>query len=465
MSTTYEQKIQEINNSFSKLKTGFEGYKKNVEAGITNAEPANAKGVYGTGGGADPVIGNSPVRRYTADPKGISSQVNDYYAGLDRTAPTEDEKANLREEARKRVQAQVDNIRNVYTGIISQAKIGGEDRLGRTRAVSARSGTLGQDFGNAEMDRTTKVNEKEIAALEAEREVRVGELFKEADRLAEEKITAGTTEAKANTEKWMTHLEGLQTKSKDNIANLAKSGVTLDQMSDDDYKKLLDNSGYSQEELRTQFLLNKPKDQVLTSHTEGSKHIIVYKDPVTGKTRTESIDLGFTVPKAYKSEKLENGSIIFYPEKFDPNIPMKDQIMTFGGGGSGNGGYKFTDTQKNGGAAKAGLTPEGFKALAPDMQNFFVNAPDAGLKSIMDMINAVKTGKPLTADDGTVLNAININKYLDESTLTPAVKEYFKKLNVSNPGDNRTGITSADDVNADGTPKSFWGGVASYFAG
>jgi hypothetical protein len=88
------------------------------------------------------------------------------------------------------------------------------------------------------------------------------------------------------------------------------------------------------------------------------------------------------------------------------------QTTPTGGGTSGSGttsgGYKFTSTQLNKGAATAGMDLSSFKSLDPDVQNYYISASKSALDA---MLQAVQKGD-------TAL--------IDSSSLAPAVKEYFK---------------------------------------
>jgi hypothetical protein len=276
-------------------------------------------------------IAASGVRRYTG--AGVPGQSTadkataDYYASLNYAQPNE---AKIRGDAMAAVQAQIDSINNVYANLLQNERVAGTDRMGRTRSVNARSGTMGSDFGNTNLDKTTDVNNANLKALEEERGYKISQILTKVSADVGERVQKGKEEAQKNTESHLSYLKSLGERAVQQVKDLSSAGFTMDQLTDDEYNHLLEATGYTPEQLKAEFTLNKPKATVLHSETVGNKYIQVTKDPITGKVTTDTIDLGFSVPQGYKSEKLANGQLVFYPEKIDPNKPFKDQVMTYG---------------------------------------------------------------------------------------------------------------------------------------
>src|ERR1044072_1287094 len=75
----------------------------------------------------------------------------------------------IREETRKRMQSSIDAINAQYVNLIGQEQVAGQDRSGQTRAVNARSGLIGSDFGQAQQQKTTDFNKQQIKSIEDEK--------------------------------------------------------------------------------------------------------------------------------------------------------------------------------------------------------------------------------------------------------------------------------------------------------
>ena len=248
-------------------------------------------------------------------------------------SPLVTDEATIRQQMRERVQEQIDAIKNTYAGLISKENIAGMGRLGETRAIGARSGILGQDFGTAQMEKTTQLNEAQVKALENERDVTIGGILTKIDSEAYTRAQNALATADKNSQEYLTALKANQDTSIADATLLAKSGADLSKLTDEQYKKLLTSSGYTDEQMKALFIVNKPEDKVVTSGTVGNKYYVVTKDPITGAKKSETIDLGFIVPVEWKEQKLDNGSILFY----NPKNPKEQQIYNVGTSGGGKG--------------------------------------------------------------------------------------------------------------------------------
>lgn len=189
-------------------------------------------------------IGASTVRRYTASPSSTSSQISDIYSGLDITAPTADEQQKIRDQALSDVQRQLDAIDASAASQLSEANSRGTTRLGSARAINARSGVLGSDMGARRTDSVEAVNAQERNAIEAWRGAQKAAVFDKANQRAADLIAAEKDRAMQNADTYVKYLAQQQDAARSDMKALAGAGVGLDQLSDQEYKTMLDQSGY-----------------------------------------------------------------------------------------------------------------------------------------------------------------------------------------------------------------------------
>lgn len=337
----------------------------------------------------DPVIANSQVRRYTGDytpPTSgtYASETERLMAERAKAGPAKDENT-IRNEMRARVQDQIDLIKNTYAGVISGENVRGENRSGQTRAINARSGVLGQDFGNAAADKTTALNAENVKALENERDLTIQGILTKVDDAAYARAKDAIATADKNSTDYLAYLKEKRDATRTDVVGLAKSGYSLEKLTDEQYKKLLDTSGYTPDQLNSLFILNKPEDKTLTSFVQGNKYYVVSQDPLTGKKKTDTIDLGFSVPTNYQQTKLDDQTVLFYPDKFDPNKPIKEQIMTYQ-----VGGVSLDRTKKE-------LDIENQKLQNQKLrQDLTQNEPAAVTTDLQDAANAIANGADAT---------------------------------------------------------------------
>lgn len=91
-----------------------------------------------------------------------------------------DDKAARREATRNQMklfQSEINATNKVYDNMLENARVQGLGRLGSQRAMSARSGTLGSDFGAANADNVVSLNNREQAAIGEQRTAAIGRIM------------------------------------------------------------------------------------------------------------------------------------------------------------------------------------------------------------------------------------------------------------------------------------------------
>lgn len=336
-------------------------------------------GTDGGGSKLDDIIGGSSVRRYGTTSSGVgknstTADVEKYYGGLDLSPVDED---RIRDDMYKRVQARIDAVNRSFDAIIAEDKRQGEIALGQTRSTAARSGTLGSDFGNAALQNTQERTSQIIAQTEAQRANKINEILGYADERAEKKISEEKTRLKENQKEFIAYKVQVAESAREDVANLAKLGVSYDTLDEDRKRKLLDQTGLTEDQLKAQFVLNKPAADVLYKEVVGSTYVQISRDPITGKISSENFDLGFTVPKGYDSVNLGQGRVIFTPKDWDGD-PLKIVSYVAAPAPGSGPGYKIPTAAKND-LYKAGFDPVSVDYLESDIR-------EHGLGAVMEDI-------------------------------------------------------------------------------
>ncbi|MES2225002.1 MAG: hypothetical protein V4478_03370 [Patescibacteria group bacterium] len=209
-------------------------------------------------GSFDPVTGQQKaattdplggVRRYTGSnptPTGesggnLGTAADAYYNNLNTTLPNRDA---IRATALSQMQSQIDAINDVYAGLTAKEKINATDRTGKTRAIGARSGDLGGDFSNAELQKTSDFNDEAMATLQAKKTAEISSVLNAVNARADALYAQQKEEALGNQEKKLAYSEQNQKEARANLATLAGHGVSLDKLTQDEYNKLIDQTGY-----------------------------------------------------------------------------------------------------------------------------------------------------------------------------------------------------------------------------
>ena len=209
--------------------------------------PSSAQ--YGTSSAGATPIANSTVRRYTGTisdtgQPSYQGEVDRFIKGLDITPPSEQEVIDIRDKEFAAVQRQLDAIDAATSTLLSDESRRAETRLGRTRAMSARGGRLGSDFGERERVVTEDVNKDARNAVIQAQEAKKLAIFDKANQRAADIAQQQKTEALTNAELFMKFMAQKQEDARADLKVLAGSGVAINSLSEQQYNTLREQTGY-----------------------------------------------------------------------------------------------------------------------------------------------------------------------------------------------------------------------------
>lgn len=96
------------------------------------------------------------------------------------------------------------------------------------------------------------------------------------------------------------------------------------------------------------------------------------------------------------------------PEELAEKIARNPLPQKSSGGGSSS--YRFSNTQLNTGAARAGLSREDFIGLDPEVQNFFVSAGAGKVSDAVEIASLANTGEATVAEAEETLKIMGISQ-------------------------------------------------------
>jgi hypothetical protein len=210
---------------------------------------------------------------------------------------------SIREETRKRMQSHIDAIEANFANLITQENVAGGDRLGQTRAVNARSGLVGSDFGAAQTEKTTQFNKQQVKALEDEKAAKIGAVLANIEDRASAEIKAKKEEALGKYNREQDEFVQTQENARADLEQLAKSSVDLGQFDPAQRTALFKQAGY-EDTAFGELVYNamKPKAAQIDYKFEklaDGVGLFYGTDPVTGELRTQKVTTpipdGFTL--------------------------------------------------------------------------------------------------------------------------------------------------------------------------
>lgn len=285
--------------------------------------------------------------RPSGDMAGGNGTTADYYNGLDITAPNEAEQSAIREKTRQDLQTQLDAIDEMYAGLITGEQSAGNERLksglGKTRAFASRSGILDSPIGAAQMDQEqkgqTEYTQKNVKALEAERNVRKIAILDKIDARAQATIDAQKAEAKGNFEEWQKYRDSVRSSAKEDATGLAKNNVSLATLkaNPEHYNQLLAETGMDNFAFDNWYDSQSPQPTIIDtkfiSTPDGKTKAVTIKRDFDGKITSEEQILDMALPAEsanYKTQILDDGTVLFVPDKIDPSKPLDSQVKMYG---------------------------------------------------------------------------------------------------------------------------------------
>jgi hypothetical protein len=162
-------------------------------------------------------------------------------------------------------------------------------------------------------------------------------IWADIDKRTGEETASKTAAALKGRTDYISFLKENRDAARDDVVKLAKTGAikSLSELSDEDYQKLLDQTGYDEATAKHVFNANLPSKQKTdyTFKVEGNKLIAYGIDPATNQVDVIEKELADTVPPNYKTTITPDGTLIFTPDKIDPSKPIEEQVIMYGSEG------------------------------------------------------------------------------------------------------------------------------------
>ena len=242
------------------------------------------------------------------------------------TGPTPVDENGIREDVRKRMQSSVDAINAQYANLIAQEKVLGEDRTGQTRAINARSGLIGSDFGNTNQQNTTEFNKQQEKFLKDEQNAKIQSVLMAIEDRASTEIATRKAEALGQYERDMDAFRDAQDQARADFKLLAESGVDLNTLNPAQKAALLKQSGYDNQFGELIYNAMKPKPKQIDYKFEklaDGRGMFYGVDPQTGELKR--IDVSVDLPPDWQMQIAPDGTVIGYDKNSGEARVLSDQ--------------------------------------------------------------------------------------------------------------------------------------------
>lgn len=273
-----------------------------------------------------------------------------------------------------------------------------------TASVSTLTGLAGSSEANVQQQKTTEAGQKANQKIMDAVNVQVQSLLSKVRTDAMQQYQYERTQASQDAVTNATLTEKARKTATENLSALAMSGVTNDgykQADPEGYAYLAKQMG-GEDMVKAMFTLNRPQETILDKKIEGGKYIISFQNPLDGKIRIETVDLGL-------------------PPQYTKTIDAGDRILAIPDGWTGDPSELIT--------VNKGLTPSASSK----------ESTDGGIYDILDFRTAnavISQADKFTSSDvvkqfNNIQDARNNIAGIDVNTQNPADHQaiiyYFAK--------------------------------------
>lgn len=224
--------------------------------------------------------------------------------------------ARKTEQAKSRIQANKD----YFTSLLGETEKVNDLRTRETNARAVLSGLSGSSEAGNMAENTAIVNKQEKNKVLAQQAVALENIYKEIQDSAHAEFEDQKDEAITNAKGVITMSEATREKAIKSITTLSKSGFDFANIRANDpvtYLQLAKAVG-GVEQLNAISVLNRPQESIIDKKVENGKYVIAYQNPLTGKVRIESTDLG--IPPQYTKSIDLGDKMMFIPDNFNPAV-------------------------------------------------------------------------------------------------------------------------------------------------
>jgi len=259
-------------------------------------------------------------------------------------APKMRTEEEIRQQEIQQAQALIDATQGLFQENLLDVTRRGNEALMQQRAISTGAGLAGSPFAPAQGAKVEQATAREERAVRAERQAQVAQIManamgratdrydREIQRFQQEREFAVSERDKMIAEQ-KAKAEAARVQATDTVKNLAQAGIALSEMDQAEYQKLLSDSGMSEFEAHAVWSASTPEAGGEVTVQNGQL-VNTYFDPATQrpvvKVSPLPPELQGSATAKYKTQVTNDGTVLLIPDEFDPNLPIRDQIVTYG---------------------------------------------------------------------------------------------------------------------------------------
>lgn len=218
-------------------------------------------------------------------------------------------------------QKQVNSLRKYESSLLQEQSQINQENLRQNAAVNTLTGLAGSSEANVTTQRETAKGQQANQQIQAQIQTQIQSVLADVRKDARQAYQFERGEARLDRAQAFTEDKEMYTRALDSSKALASSGATIEGYKATDpegYEYLAKTLG-GEDVLKATFTLNRPQESIIDKKIEGGKYIIAYQNPLDGKMRIETVDLG--LPPQYTKTIDAGDRILAIPDNWsgDPS--------------------------------------------------------------------------------------------------------------------------------------------------
>lgn len=294
-------------------------------------------------------------------------------------------------------QGEIDALKRQEESLLAEQSTINQGRDRATSSVNTLTGLSGSSEANVTANATTAQNQKDNERIKNDIATKIQGVLSDVRTSAAEEARAQRTQATQDATAIAANRTARETEASAHVKTLAEAGTTADGLKATDpaaYQHLAQMVG-GEDMLKASFTLNRPQDTILDKKIENGKYIISYQNPLSGKVRLETLDLG--IPPGYSKTIDAGDRILAVPDDWDGS---PEKLITINKG--------MTPTQQAANGDDGGDNPQLYSGLSSKTST-----------AVRSKVSQFKT-EPLVTNFQTIQEGKNFVSSLSNTTANPA---------------------------------------------
>lgn len=223
---------------------------------------------------------------------------------------------DIQKQLMRDAQRQVNALREYENSLLQEQSQINQEAERQQASVNTLTGLAGSTEANVAAQRVAAQGQRANQQIQAQVQTQIQSVLADVRDAARQMYQFERGEARADRAQAFTENKEMFNRAQNNVALLAASGATIEgyQATDPEGYNYLSQTLGGEEVMKAMFTLNRPQETIVDKKMEGGKYIVAYQNPLDGKIRVETVDLG--LPPQYTKTIDAGNRILAIPDNW-----------------------------------------------------------------------------------------------------------------------------------------------------